>query len=156
MWLDVQNESVLGQLIVLVPITTSSHTMWSVMTSRAVARIHLHIPLMMQLPYCWINKWSVKQSVWYICIAHFTRLYTLHRKCVHWRCLWSCSTSMLSWSKCTTNSNSNLVIDHVPTTNTKWMLDLSTLFPNFLLLFSVFKISLFLNPPGAILKSLLP
>ena len=27
-------------------------------------------------------------------------------------------TSMLSWSECTTNSNSKLMIDHVPTTNT--------------------------------------
>ena len=47
MWLDVQNESVLGQLIVLAPITTSSHTMWSVMKSHVVARIHLRIPLML-------------------------------------------------------------------------------------------------------------
>ena len=86
---------------------------------------------------------SVKLSMWYICTAHFTQLYTLHRKCVHWWCLWSYSTSMLSWSEYTTNSNSNLMIDHVPTTNTKWMLDLSILFPKFLLLFSVFKISLF-------------
>ena len=39
--------AVLRQLIVLAPITTSSHTMWSVMKSRVVARIHLRIPLML-------------------------------------------------------------------------------------------------------------
>ena len=75
----------------------SSHATWSVMTSRMVARIHLHVcmPLITYcareccLIVCWISKWSVKQSVWYICTAHFARLYTLHGKCVHWQCLWS-------------------------------------------------------------------